>query len=286
MWIPPSLASELDRPEGRAELARRATELARQAIPATDIEILWDGMWIRRVGRHYFPDPDMWLISEPDWRMWGCMAEDCAASVKEYWLHVYKPKLGDVIVDIGAGRGEDIATFSGAVGSSGRVWAIEPHPVTFQLLQKFCALNGLRNVTELRFACVDRRAQLQIETLPNWQSNFVRTGGSSLASWPVEGVPFDELSAEQGIERIDFLKMNIEGAERMALFGCRDALQRTGHVCVSAHDFRADRGDGEEFRTFDFVCRFLRKAGFRLVTREGDPRDYVRCHVHGVREGW
>ena len=285
MWIPPSLAFELDHPEGRAELARRATALARQAIPAADIEILWEGMWIRRVGQHYFPDPDMWQVSEPDWRHWAGMAGDYAYNVQEHWLHIYNPAPGDVIVDTGAGRGEDVAAFSGAVGSSGRVWAIEPHPATFQLLQKFCALNRLRNVTALKFACVAEPSHLQIETLPNWQSNYVRAGEPTSASCPVEGVPFDELSAEQGIERIDFLKMNIEGAERMALPGCRDALRRTGHVCVAAHDFRAERGDGEEFRTFDFVCSFLREAGFRLVTRENDQRDYARCHVHGFREG-
>ena len=284
MWLPPSLVSELDHPEGRSELARRATALARQAIPAADIEILWDGMWIRRVGPHYFPDPELWLILEPDWQSWAGMAEYFTSCVDDFWLHIYKPKPGDTIVDIGAGRGEDVAAFSGAVGPSGRVWAIEPHPVAFQALEKFCWLNGLRNVTALRVACVDRRAQLQIEALPNWQSNYVRTGESTSTSRPVEGVPFDELSAELGIERIDFLKMNIEGAERTALPGCRESLQRTSHVCVAAHDFRADRGDGEEFRTFDFVCSFLREAGFRLVTRGDDPRNYVRCHVHGIRE--
>jgi FkbM family methyltransferase len=194
----------------------------------------------------------------------------------DYWFHVYQPRPGDVIVDIGAGRGEDAFAFSHAVGAAGRVWAIEPHPVSFGILRRFCELNRLANVTALNYACIDRPGEVRIETLPVWESNYVREGVG------VQGVRFDDLAAGHGIGRIDFLKMNIEGAERMALPGCREALCRARFVCVAAHDFRADRGEGEEFRTLDFVRRFLAEAGFHIVTRD-DPRYYVPYHVHGFR---
>ena len=264
------------------ELAREATARAREALPGVDVEILWDGMWIRRVGPHYFPDPEM-FASEPKWQRWATLAAKYLRDAGDYWFQVYKPRAGDVIVDIGAGRGEDVFAFSPAVGPAGRVFAVEPHPVSFRILQKFCALNGLSNVTTLNYACVDRPASLQIETLPVWESNYVRSGEPTPASHPVEGVTFDSLCAGHGIDRIDFLKMNIEGAERRALPGCREALERAGSVCVAAHDFRAARGEGEAFRTLAFVREFLADAGFDLVTRDDDPRYYVPFHVHGRR---
>ncbi len=282
MWIDPGLAQELDTPLGRAELAMRATALAREALPEANIEILWDGMWIRRVGAHYFPDPEM-FTAEPKWQRWAAQAGKYIRDADDYWFHVHKPRMGEVIVDIGAGRGEDVFAFSRAVGPAGRVFAIEPHPVSFQVLQKLCELNGLSNVTTLNFACVDEPAQLQIETLPVWESNYVRTGDTTPTSHPVAGVKFDALYEQYGIGAIDFLKMNIEGAERSALPGCRHALQRTRDVCVAAHDFRAARGEGEEFRTLSFVREFLSAAGFHLITRDEDPRYYVPYHVHGVR---
>src|SRR5579871_995659 len=158
MWIDTSLS--------RMELASRATALAREALPGVDIEILWDGMWIRRVGVHYFPDPEMFKVPEPKWQRWAKQAEKHLRDADDYWFHVYKPQPGDVIVDIGAGRGEDVFAFSRAVGPAGRVLAIEPHPVSYRALQKLCALNGLNNVTTFHCACVDEPAQLQIETLP------------------------------------------------------------------------------------------------------------------------
>jgi hypothetical protein len=52
---------------------------------------------------------------------------------------------------------------------------------------------------------------------------------------------------------------------------------------VAAHDFRADRGEAETFRTLGFVKSFLHEAGFALTTRDEDKRYYVPYHVHGVR---
>jgi hypothetical protein len=98
----------------------------------------------------------------------------------------------------------------------------------------------------------------------------------------VTGARFDDLAAEEGIDRIDFLKMNIEGAERWALPGCEKALRRARFVCIAAHDFRAERGEGDEFRTLEFVKEFVSAAGFEIVMRD-DPRYYVPYHVHGWR---
>jgi FkbM family methyltransferase len=281
-WISEAIVSELDNPQGRLELARHATAAARVAVPRVDIEILWDGMWIRRVGPHYFPEPDLFLVDEPKWLDQRNTAATYLRDAADYWFHVYKPVPGDVIVDIGAGRGEDVFAFSRAVGPAGRVFAIEPHPVSFQVLEKFCEWNRLSNVTTINCACVHEAASLQIETRPVWQSNYVRTGEPSPTSFPVRGVRFDDLCGEYGIDRIDFLKMNIEGAERAALAGCRRALRRTRFVCIAAHDFRATRGEGDYFRTFDFVRGLLTEAGFRLTTREDDDRYYVPYHVHGA----
>jgi len=283
MWIDPSTVHALNNPAGRQELAIAATAAARAAAPGVDIEILWDNMWLRRVGPHYFADPGMFEVAEPNWDRWSRIAEKYLRDADDYWFHVYKPCTGDVIVDIGAGRGEDVFAFSRAVGPAGRVYAVEPHPVSFAALEKFSERNRLPNVTTVNCACVDVPASLEIETLPVWESNYVRGGPPSPTSFAVQGIRFDDLCSERKIERIDFLKMNIEGAERMALPGCRCALDRTRHVCIAAHDFRAARGEGEEFRTLNFVREFLTDCGFQLTTRDDDPRYYVPYHVHGRR---
>jgi FkbM family methyltransferase len=283
MWISEALVQQLDNPGGREELARQANILLRSLFPHTDIEIFWDGMWIRRVNDLYFPDPEMFKADEKKRLCWPDLGGKFLRDADDYWFYSYKPAPGDVIIDVGAGRGEDIFAFSKSVGPAGRVWAIEPHPVSYEVLDRFCALNHLDNVTRLRYACVAEPGQLQIETLPVWESNYVRTGAAAATSSPVEGVRLDDLCTLHGIGGVDFLKMNIEGAEREALRGAAELLGRVRHVCIAAHDFRAARGEGDHFRTLAFVRMFLEDAGFQTITRDEDPRYYVPYHVHGFR---
>ena len=120
---------------------------------------------------------------------------------EDYWFHLYKPRAGDTIVDIGAGRGEDVFAFSRAVGPGGRVWAIEPHPVSFAALRRLCEAQPADECDGTELCVHGRRpGELQIETLPVWESNYVRTGDPSPASYPVKGVRFDDLAAEHGID--------------------------------------------------------------------------------------
>jgi tRNA G46 methylase TrmB len=75
---------------------------------------------------------------------------------------VKPPQRGDVVIDVGAGRGEDTLTFSRAVGRTGRVIAIEAHPLSFKILQRFCLLNELSNVTLLPFVLLDKPGTVRL----------------------------------------------------------------------------------------------------------------------------
>lgn len=283
MWIAERQAAEMERVGASAQLAAEATEALR-ALTGGDLEIAFeDGLWMHRAGKLWFPDSPRFSYADNCWAKWSGRGEKFRRDAADYWFHVYKPQSGDVIVDIGAGRGEDVFAFSEAVGSSGTVWAIEAHPGSFRLLERFCLKNGLSNVRLLNCAAMDRRGTLQIQTLPVWESNFVYEGPATPASHAVEAFRFDEVCERHGINRIDFLKMNIEGAERFALPGMPNALRRARFACIAAHDFRAARGEGDEFKTHDFVLKTLQNAGFSLVLRSDDPRYYVKEHIHGFR---
>ena len=283
MWIAEAFATELDAFGARAQLAAEATRRLR-ALNDEDLEIAFeDGLWMHRAGAVWFPDGPQFAYPAGCWTKWTDCAAKFLRDAADYWFHVYKPRRGDVIVDIGAGRGEDVFAFSAAVGREGTVWAVEAHPGSFGLLERFCLKNGLTNVRLLDCAAMDRRGRLNVETLPVWESNFVHDGPPTLTSQEVEAFPFDEVRAREGIGRVDFLKMNIEGAERFALRGMPETLQHVRCACIAAHDFRATRGEGEEFRTHDFVVQTLTAAGFKLTLRSDDPRYYVKEHIHASR---
>jgi hypothetical protein len=87
----------------------------------------------------------------------------------------------------------------------------------------------------------------------------------------------------ENIQRIDFLKMNIEGAEIRAVEGIEKTLRITQALCISCHDFRANGGDGEHFRTKERIQTIVKQAGFRLVSRDADWRPCVADQINATR---
>lgn len=273
----------LDRPGGRFLLGKIATRVVHRA-GGKNVQIIYrDGLWTRRVGSDFFPDHLKFDYSYADFEVWNHQMEHYEADTTEYWLQHYRPKDGDVIVDVGAGRGEDTITFSRAVGRSGRVIAIEAHPLTFSILEKFCRLNQLKNVTTLQLALMDRPGTVHVvESHSTWMENEVTHDGV-LSGIAVRAASFDEICREHGLSDIAFLKMNIEGAERFALPGMEPVINCVRQICVACHDFRADQGHGESLRTRSFVKSFLGDHGFTVTSRCEDTRDWVRDHIFGLR---
>jgi FkbM family methyltransferase len=197
----------------------------------------------------------------------------------DVFLYKYSPQEGDVVFDIGAGWGTEAPTLSRLVGPTGRVVAVEAHPWTCDLLRRTVAANRLENVTVVQAAVSDQPGELNISDLESI-SNTVMDG---TAGHVVEAVTLDDLAKRCGVDRIDLLKMNIEGAERLAVCGMSEIAPRVRHVVISCHDFRADRGDGDVFRTRVEVAEALTAMGFDLSTRPNHPLPWVRDYLYGIR---
>jgi FkbM family methyltransferase len=277
------LARLLDRLGGRFALGKMATRYARR-ITGDDVEIRYcDGLWIHRAGPHFFPDGMRFDYVSGEFSRWKMQADQYFACTNEFWLQHYRPKKGDVIIDVGAGHGEDTLVFSRAAGETGRVIAVEAHPPSFAILESFCQLNGLRNVVPLHLALMDRPGNVRVvESESGWAMNTVENNGALGIKATASTV--DEICREYDVTHVNFLKMNIEGSERYALLGMTSIMPKIDQICVACHDFLFEQGHGEQFRTRAFVEGVLKKHGFTLASRPDDPRDYVRDHVFGLRK--
>lgn len=202
-----------------------------------------------------------------------------AAAQRNWFVH-HAPGEGDVILDIGAEIGSDVAAFSRAVGATGRVISVEAHPATYRLLEATVRESAFSNVT-CRFAAIaGSRGEIFIEDAASMLSSAV---SATRSGHRVPALSLDDLCDEYGVGEISLLKMNIEGSERDAFLGMRRTLERTRQVCIACHDFRADRGDGEFFRTRQGVIDALLDAGFEVAPERPGLPDYMRDHVHARR---
>jgi len=281
------LIRALDTPLGRPILAAVGTRMARRTDPGA--KVFYEGVWLHRTGSYTIPDSPQFDYYGDFFALFPRELETMFRNATDNWFYSYRPKAGDTVIDIGAGRGEDSLPFSEAVGPAGRVVAIEADPNSFELLRHLCRANRLVNVAPIHAAVIDGRRKVQIEVAASietdtWLQHSLLAPGAGAPSAEVQGLTLDEICDQYGVPAIDLLKMNIEGAEKIAISGMTRALAVTKHVCIACHDFRADRGHGEWFRSLDIVRPALEQAGFRLEMRDSDPRDYVRNHVYGSRQ--
>lgn len=282
MSLKRNIANFLDRRGGRTLLARLTSALARSEL-GRDVNVFHDGrLWIHQVNSTFFPDDRRFCYYGSSFKDWAELPSRYIKDAEDYWFRRYRLREGDTVLDIGAGRGEDTFAFSRAVGPRGRVVAVEAHPLTYELLEGFCRLNRLENASLLNVAVMDKHGEISMVESDDWRANAVAADATS-GSVRVAATTIDRICSELAIERIDFLKMNIEGAERYALPGMESMLGSTKAVCIACHDFLADRGGEEQYRTMRFVEKFLADRGFTTESYPDDPRDFVRCHVFATR---
>ena len=257
--------------------------IAARIATQQDVGLFFDEIWIRRVADRYYGDKSSFDYYAEEFKSWNYIHDLWANDPVDCWLHHYQPTPGDTIVDIGAGFGNDAIVFSRAVGPTGTVVAIEAHPASFRKLKKTCKWNQLSNVVAVEIAVSERNGVVAITGEDDNAANSIGGGEEGAYRYEVAARRFDDIASELGLEEIALLKMNIEGAEREALLGMPNALQRTSRVAIACHDFRAQAGQSDFFRTKDFVRQLLTHAGFALQFREGDARPYVADTVYGVR---
>ena len=231
------------------------------------------------ISRRWIADGSRFQYFRDEFRRWSHQADRCVAASRDYWYQAGAPLPGETVVDVGAGRGEDLLAFRESVGPAGRVLAIEAHPITFRLLQRFCELNRLAIVLPVHAAALDYEGTARIGNRADWQDNSIGDGDD----FAVPARTLDDICRVHAPGPVGLLKLNIEGSEASALRGATRLLARTRLVAVACHDFRADRGDGERFRTRTEVQRLLDAAGFEVTVRSDDPRVGVQDHVFGVR---
>lgn len=204
--------------------------------------------------------------------------DELDAMTRDFWFHRYTPQSGDIVVDVGAGTGWEALLCSRLVGPSGKVIAIEAHPGTYACLAEMVERNNLRNVIPVNCAIVDVPGTIRMSDSDDHQANSVLAEQSGGVEVPAKRL--DNLCDEIGIARVDLLKMNIEGAERVAVKGLDGIVHAIRHLVISCHDFRADWGHGEEYRSRADVQRELDRLDLQMLVRADDDRPWVRDYVY------
>lgn len=133
---------------------------------------------------------------------------------------------GEVVLDIGANIGYYTLLFAGLVGQEGKVYAFEPYPANFSLLKRNIRANGFPGVTAVPRAVSRQTGEGRLYlSRVNHGDHRLYDSGDGRKSIEVETVALDDFFKDSE-EKIDWIKMDIQGAEGGAIQGMPLLLQR------------------------------------------------------------
>jgi len=163
---------------------------------------------------HFFP---LYKILYPFYKRFSDKHE--ITIVKNY----IKPDM--TVVDIGANIGFYTNLMSKLVGEKGRVYAFEPSPQNFNLLQKY---NRNNNVTLIQAAVAQSTGQipLYISDKLNVDHRTYKTDEDR----ETVNVPSYRLDDYLKNQKVDFIKMDVQGFEYNALLGMENILKNNPQI--------------------------------------------------------
>jgi FkbM family methyltransferase len=135
-------------------------------------------------------------------------------------------KPGFVFVDIGANVGVFTVKAAKEIGESGIVIAIEPFIESARQLSRNINMNRYRNCRVRNFCIGQKTGQMKFYLNKDKPNSFSLIQDSDADSISVFSVSLNDLCAWEGIVRLDYLKIDAEGAEQMILEGGAQAIAR------------------------------------------------------------
>ena len=195
---------------GRSRVVRAGWRLFAQGLVGETATVSLEGLSLQIFSRDLFA---MNVLLRGGW--------------ETYELRLFRNSIrpGMTVVDVGAHVGLYSLAAASALGGSGKVVAFEPEPSNYQLLIRNIEANGFSNVVPVREAVSDKRGTLDfyVDRMHSTLHSLRPLTEGQASSTTVDVTSLDEFFGE---ERVDLIKMDIEGAEGGVLEGMAGVIER------------------------------------------------------------
>jgi FkbM family methyltransferase len=148
------------------------------------------------------------------------------------WKQIIRP--GWTVVEAGANIGAHTVWFSKAVGPGGMVHAFEPQRQMYQMLVGNLALNEITNVRGMHAALASSSGTARVPPIDYRRTENFGGFGLVHAGGEVAVYAVDDYSLL--LDRVDFMKIDVEGMEADVIRGARETIDRCRPVLYVEND--------------------------------------------------
>ena len=136
------------------------------------------------------------------------------------------------ILDVGSNVGFHSLEFARWTGPSGKVDAFEPAPENYLVLQRNVAASGLDNVSTFEIAISDHAGEAAMYLSPAHRGDHrIVASAETRSAIHVRTTTLDERYGAPG-QRVDFVKIDVQGAEYLVLAGMRQVFRNNPDLVV------------------------------------------------------
>jgi len=174
--------------------------------------------------------------------------------------------LGGVALDVGANVGWHTLLMASLVGATGRVIAVEANPVLRQRLQDHLCLNHFGQVDVISCAAADSEGTMEFyapaaNAPDSGDGHVVEFGTGDRGGTLVEARRLDAIVHGSAVERVDLIKIDVEGFEWRVLQGGEETIAKfRPHIVFEYNAESASRGSG----TPELISEFFRAHRYQL----------------------
>jgi FkbM family methyltransferase len=158
-------------------------------------------------------------------------------------------RAGDVVLDVGANIGIMTMLAAAQVGPTGRVIAVEPIPRNRVLIARSAQANRFAHIEIIAAAAADRSGSIELRTHPSTSNSATpQAAGDRLRDAEGETIVVPAVALDEALpklDRLDLVKIDVEGMEPLALRGLQRTLAKFRPILLSEfHPWAIERASG------------------------------------------
>ena len=202
------------------------------------------------------------------------------SSFKEIFVHEdYRlpySKKTKIIVDVGANIGL-FSIYSVIRQPQARIYALEADPLNFSILKENIESNSLKDrIQAFNFAVSSKIGETVFyqSEISGWSSLFKTRGSQDGKPVYIDTINISTFCKNHGIKKIDFLKVDIEGAEYDVFLGDRDIF----NVSIREIIVEVDRNPRDEKYKFNDLVNYMKNFYYNVKIIGAGDYSLVHCY--------